>query len=109
MKTKDVKAAILSLRWRSAVLASLSIAVLAGTGCDGAHEYASQDDEVVSALDSGLRLPVREISVPSASRVVIRARVVGGYPGGPTLVLINGGPGFSHDYMRSLERLASRR
>jgi pimeloyl-ACP methyl ester carboxylesterase len=109
MRRRDIKAAILSLRWRSAVLAVLSIAALAGTGCDGADENASQNDEAVSELDSGLRLPVREISVPSESQVVIRARVVGGYPGGPTLLLINGGPGFSHDYMRSLEGLASRR
>jgi len=34
-------------------------------------------------------------------------RSVGGTEGGPTLLLISGGPGLSHDYMMPLERLAT--
>ncbi len=34
-------------------------------------------------------------------------RVIGGYNGGPTLIVLHGGPGISHDYMLGLASLAN--
>jgi pimeloyl-ACP methyl ester carboxylesterase len=52
--------------------------------------------------------PVSERFVP-AGDVQLFVRSVGGRPNGPTLIMINGGPGLSHDYLEPLERLASTR
>jgi pimeloyl-ACP methyl ester carboxylesterase len=53
-------------------------------------------------------LPAAERIVP-AGDVQLFVRSVGGRPAGPTLIMINGGPGLSHDYLEPLERLASGR
>ena len=51
-------------------------------------------------------LAIHEGTVPTQP-VPLFVRSAGGTAGGPTLVLIAGGPGLSHDYMVPLERLAS--
>ncbi len=49
---------------------------------------------------------IRELSAHSGS-VKLFVRSVGGYDGGPVLVLLHGGPGVSHEYMLPLEALAN--
>ncbi|HUS14644.1 MAG TPA: alpha/beta fold hydrolase, partial [Chloroflexia bacterium] len=49
---------------------------------------------------------IRELSAHGASATLF-VRSVGGYDGGPVLVLLHGGPGISHEYMMPLEVLAS--
>jgi pimeloyl-ACP methyl ester carboxylesterase len=51
-------------------------------------------------------LPIREWMQPIDDAEVF-VRTVGGFDGGPVLVLAHGGPGLSHDYLRGLEALAS--
>jgi pimeloyl-ACP methyl ester carboxylesterase len=56
------------------------------------------------AVDSSL--PIREWMQPIEDAEIF-VRAVGGFDGGPVLVLAHGGPGLSHDYLRGLEALAS--
>jgi pimeloyl-ACP methyl ester carboxylesterase len=51
-------------------------------------------------------LPAREWMQPIGDTEVF-VRALGGFDGGPVLVLAHGGPGLSHDYLRGLEALAS--
>lgn len=51
-------------------------------------------------------LPRRDFDV-SAGDVTLHVWTVGGTDGGPLLVLLNGGPGLSHDYLEAFERYAS--
>ncbi len=53
-------------------------------------------------------LPISEWMQPIDDAEVF-VRAVGGFDGGPVLVLAHGGPGLSHDYLRGLEALASER
>jgi pimeloyl-ACP methyl ester carboxylesterase len=53
------------------------------------------------------RMAVRELSVAARS-AELYVRVVGTGDSRQTLMLIHGGPGFSHQYLRELEQLASK-
>ncbi len=49
---------------------------------------------------------VRELHAQSGDATLF-VRSVGGYDGGPALILLHGGPGVSHEYMLPLEALAN--
>jgi proline iminopeptidase len=49
---------------------------------------------------------IQELSAHSGAATLF-VHFVGGYDGGPVLVLLHGGPGISHEYMMPLEVLAS--
>ena len=49
---------------------------------------------------------IRELSAHSGG-ATLYVRSVGGFEGGPVLVVLHGGPGISHEYMLPLEALAS--
>lgn len=52
-------------------------------------------------------LPAKLFPVP-AGDVRLHVRAVGGRVGGPTLIVLHGGPGLSHEYTEPFEHLASR-
>jgi pimeloyl-ACP methyl ester carboxylesterase len=57
-------------------------------------------------MATSLETTVREFKAQSGDATLF-VRAVGGYDGGPVLVLLHGGPGVSHEYMLPLEQLAS--
>jgi L-proline amide hydrolase len=57
-------------------------------------------------MATSLEATVREFKAQSGDATLFM-RSVGGYDGGPLLVLLHGGPGVSHEYMLPLEALAS--
>jgi proline iminopeptidase len=81
--------------------ALLLFAVLA-IGCTTFPDSAEDESSINARMRSGV-----EFSVPSGG-ATLRTWKVGGHTGGPALVAIHGGPGFSSEYLRTLEPLASR-
>ena len=59
-----------------------------------------------TAPESATGLPVNEVTIPGHG-VELFIRTVGGRYAGPTLVVLHGGPGISHEYLRPLEALAT--
>ena len=88
---------------------------LANAGCgssknqaqpDGGANDAGTDDS--ATVDAGVDAGVTtvEVDIP-AGDVTIHAWITGGGSGSPDLVMVNGGPGLTHDYMTPLASLAT--
>ncbi len=95
------------MKFRALAAASLGLLVFTVAGC--AADTSNPDDETASDdIESLGEALATQLTVPSGD-VTLKVTTYGGSAGASTLILINGGPGLSDDYMTTIKNLASSR